>query len=295
MCDVSAASLPNTRFAFFGEFGYGLQCWQPYLKHLKTKEIGPIRTAGPIGSSPFYSFSDDHLELDAPFLDSWGTIRELVAVRDAMPERMIAPSNELPRHLNVCGIEWRHGDIHCDLPNENYSPLELESDNYDRVTPEAYVVVNIKDYYNWGNAAIKNFYGPVDLAEIGRYCLKHDFTLVLNRFPSEPEDSSSYFALDPLQHLKTLGVRTLDMAVLYGKVNNASERNRLQINCLVNAERVFATQGGNAPLSIICNRHVSIIMRGGFDYPDFMFLSKVYSSNVDVAYNARDLHPCRSH
>jgi hypothetical protein len=75
----------------------------------------------------------------------------------------------------------------------------------------------------------------------------------------------------------------LDLASEYSKLN-VNEATELQIEILRNAEHVWAAQGGNAILAMTAARSVTILMRGGQDYPEYMFLKNEYDCNAEVIY-----------
>ena len=75
-----------------------------------------------------------------------------------------------------------------------------------------------------------------------------------------------------------------DLAVQYAALSDAAEQNELQFSLLSGAEHIFATQGGNAAIALVLGKCVSILMRGGLDYPDYMSLAKIYGTKVEVVY-----------
>jgi len=88
---LDADDAAKCRFCFMGEFGYELVSWLPYLLFLKRKLGIPIRTMGRVGSSVFYYFSDDHIELDIPPGDCWGELDLYDRIAAAHPgQRVVA-------------------------------------------------------------------------------------------------------------------------------------------------------------------------------------------------------------
>lgn len=59
-------------FGFFGELGYGLTSFWPYLAWLSYEQKVPVRTAGLPGTTAFVPFSIEHHEVDVPRADSRG-------------------------------------------------------------------------------------------------------------------------------------------------------------------------------------------------------------------------------
>ena len=288
MGSLAEDELISTRFGFFGELGYGLICWLPYLNYLRKSGLAPIKTCGPLGSSPFYYFSDDHLEIECPVLDSWGSEYELLRLQRNISERLIAPSNLGSRELDICGNLWTNNNLHTHLSRNAYEPLDyLVPRSTD--LPEKYAVINTKDYYNWGNYTIRNFYDLAEIRQVAEFCKKTGLALVINRFPAPRESTSTYFSEEIVSAEMLSLYNIIDMAPLYSSITDLSERNRLQLQCLKHASVVFASQGGNAAITLLCNKNVAILMRGGFDYPDYKFLAETHEANLVMAYEPADL------
>jgi hypothetical protein len=71
--DLSQRSMDQHLFCFFGEFGYGLTTWLPYLNQVSEESGIQFRTCGLPGSTPFFSnFSKEHTEIQIKSLDEMG-------------------------------------------------------------------------------------------------------------------------------------------------------------------------------------------------------------------------------
>lgn len=272
------------RFGFFGEFGYGLIGWQPYLNFLADQNI-PIKSMGLTGSTPFWNFSQDHIEVDLPQGDGWGEPKiSLNAMKYlSKKEILVVPDSFSYRLINVSGHQWVSNSLHKSISNQNYLPLNLRNEKKLDLCGECYAVVNVKNYFNWGLTDIPNFYLDHEYEKIYEFCSAQGMLLVLNRFPSASENSSTYFEES---YIDTLAGRdnVVDMAEHYSKVDTQASRNLMQISLLQNAKHVFATQGGNAVLTLICSPDITILMRGGHDYPDYVSLSRLYGRKCEIIY-----------
>jgi len=285
---VSSGHLDNVRFGFFGEFGFGLALWLPYLNYLKSRGLAPIKTCGPVGSRPFYYFSDDHLELPVPTLNGWGDEKTLLSVRKQIKERLVCPSSGIERSLRVDDEQWLSNELKRRSPMQNYAVLRFDSEPLPEL-PRRYCVVCVKDYYNWANTEIRNFYTADDLCGIAEICAKHGTCCVLNRFPEQRDNFNIYTDAEIVtEEVKRLP-NVIDLADVYAKLPEASARNSFQLRALRHSQLVFGSQGGNGILALTVAPASAILMRGGFDYPTLDFLRSVYARPCSIAYEAEDI------
>ncbi|MEN9394980.1 MAG: hypothetical protein RL362_1201, partial [Bacteroidota bacterium] len=116
------------RFAFFGELGYGLICFFPFLYYVTKREGIKLKTIGLKGSVPFFDdFSCDHIELDIQQGDCWGS-RELFwnfKLRKSCSEYLIFPDDNT--NLNLFNLKWIHTKLSTNFTkNSCFLPLEFE-------------------------------------------------------------------------------------------------------------------------------------------------------------------------
>ena len=152
------------RFAFVGEFGYAYFGYLPYLNYLASVKNLSIRTIGTKGSSPFYYFSDDHLEIDMEPTGSWGSFRgamklvkyssrkDPIYVPLSFTSRTLNIAKEIPiwqsRHLHVYHEEYlSFKELRLPVSDIGISQLSLPKG-------VKYFVVNIKNYQSWSNQFI---------------------------------------------------------------------------------------------------------------------------------------------
>jgi hypothetical protein len=283
---------PEFRYGFFGELGYGLIGWLPYLKYL-SQHIGPIKTVGLPGTKPFWEFSSDHIEVSIEQADMWGNRSSGLLAAELLDgsEYLVAPvtaSGYKAYDFAVSGHAWRSLELHRNITGENYSSLTftqapLEHLNFVR---KPFVVINVKNYFNWGNTDIPNLYTADDIADIISVSGSRGLSVVLNRFPASRESTNIYLEDDYLQGV-LMGSNVIDMMPIYAGLESIADRNRLQTNAISNAEHVFASQGGNAVLALMCNKSVTVLMRGGYDYPDYTSLARLYGSDLDLIYEVK--------
>jgi len=285
---VSSGQLDSVRFGFFGEFGFGLALWLPYLNYLKSRGLKPIKTCGPVGSRPFYYFSDDHVELPVPTLNGWGDEKILLKVRKQINERLVCPSSGVERSLRVDAEQWLSNHLERRSPMVNYSPLSFDCNPLTEL-PRRYCVVCVKDYYNWANTEIRNFYNAEDVGRIAETCAKHGIYCVLNHFPEQRDKFNIYTDAEIVtEDIKKLP-NVIDLADVYATSHKADIRNGVQLRALRHAQVVFASQGGNGILALTVAPVSAILMRGGFDYPTLDFLRTAYERPCSFAYEATDI------
>lgn len=272
-------------FCFFGEFGYGLTTWLPFLNQVSRETNIKMTTCGLSGSAPFFSnFSINHTELNTKSLDEMGNsavngkISKLYReIKKRFPsQKVIFPTPG----IKLNGRTWRNTTLHMkfDAACGDFRGLPSLRQPSETVGSKSSrrIVINIKDYHNWQNDAIQNYYTEEDLMKIVK---NHQDDEIIFNYPSLPkEDSSSgYFSV----HLPS-GPNIKSSESVYEGCQSIGDINEKQIALLSSADVVYATQGGNAILSILCAKEIKIIMRGGFDYPDFTYLGNKLQKKVDI-------------
>lgn len=180
------------------------------------------------------------------------------------------------------GQDWQNPWLHRLIDTTHYAPLFPEKASICHAEP--YVVLNHKNYFNWGNEHIVNFYNAEEVKLIADWARAAGLGLFLNRFPA-PEEPENIYTDDADLISEVIAYPNVrDMAVEYAGITDPGEQNKLQFALLSGAEHIFATQGGNAAIALVLGQCVSILMRGGHDYPDIKSLAKIYDTNVEVAY-----------
>ncbi len=280
-----------TRFGFFGELGYGLLSFLPYLNYLVNMQNRYVETFGPVGSAPFFYFSKRHTELDIVSVPGWGN-REV-------GKRLMAYAEDqpifVPRAIKPCGVfaekelSWEIGDLGSFSGQWNYLNLELDppvelSIQAKQLLQSEFCILNLKRYFNWGNREIPNFYSVDEILKLADFCLDHQMLLLVN--DHNPGIQASEIPIDSTPFAKLAEMR--ENIVLLSEILSENQeleiRTAIQLFFLGRAQRVFATQGGNGILSIICNRNVTLLMRGGFDWPDCVSTARRYGTNLEVLY-----------
>lgn len=281
------------RYCFLGEFGYEMISWLPYLLFLKEHLGIPIRTVGRPGSSIFYYFSDEHMELDASYVgDVWGNPVFYQHVGKEFPgEILVYPGKDLVnrRHISIGGYEWRNRNIHSRIDEAHYvKPDYSRIISWSPLPGKDIVVINNKNFLQWQNTYEKpvNYFSRSDLERLRDLLLSKGYGVVYNHFV-ELTSHDVYFALND-QGVFGKDNNTYDMQTLYASCTDVGQRNRMQIALYNTANLIIGPQGGNLYLPAICRRPLYILMRVG-DYIDYLELGRLYDIDVEVFYESRHM------
>ena len=284
---IDSESPQDLHFAFFGEFGYSLLAWIPYLKFLKEKTPHRIHTHGGNGSTSFYNFSDSHKEHDSKYYEhTHGNLNKYIKLEKKVGKKLIFPSNQTQRVIRINGFEWENKKDRSDIKTNTYSPLSHATHPLPNEISKPFVVVNNKNYYNWGNSAIVNFFKNIELYKIAEQLNSTGLTLIYNEFPDGLDEENQY--VDNLVDFKDCS-NVFDLRETYKNITDPNERNRLQLSLYQNSKFVIAVQGGNAVLPLTCKKDTYILMRGGFDYPFYKSLEKIYGCQSECFYEPEHL------
>lgn len=277
------------KVGFSGELGYALFGLLPYLNFIKSSREIDLVTFGSEGSAAFFKFSDHHVELGKGATSSWGTMAGAMRFRKHARFRdpIFVPVEWFARRLRVEGYpEWESNKLHVRhsdyeawrLPNLTASEGMKLPETVNHLPGGKYCVVNIKDYLTWGNTYVANWYEERDLTWILQLCERQGLRIVANRSPVAADDDEPTVPQSFLQAFLDHPL-VYDMSIEYSELS-VSEGNLLQLKVLEGATHVWATQGGNAFLAMMCNSSVSVLMKGGADYEDYRF----FSTKADLAF-----------
>lgn len=281
------------RFAFVGEFGYGILGFFPYLNHLASDKELEIRTLGLPGSTPFFSYSTQHTIVEGVSTDSWGTIkgalqlakyanlRDPVFVPVNISTRSFRPAKGLP--------EWQSTQLKILHPGYTaYRKLDFKVNESEELNGllrllGEYVVINVKNYNTWPGTYVPNWYTENNLEFIHVWCKERGLKVVLNRSPVPASPDEPLVSDEHVDRFaKYLDVTDLSDTYQFLTLEDAT---LLQIEILRNARHVWAVQGGNALLAMAVSNSVSILMRGGGDWSDYKFFAKTYDcENYEFIY-----------
>jgi len=280
------------RFAFVGEFGYSYFGYLPFLNFLATEKQIPIRTIGTKGSSPFYYFSKDHLELNIEPTGSWGSFKGALKLLKYASRRdpIFVPLSFTSREINL-GKDiprWESRSLH--VYHENYSAyrelrlpkIDLGLRNLRIPTSKKYFVINVKNYQSWDNQYIPNWYTKADLREIGDLASKIGYDVILNQSPVSASRDEVTYENKFVEEFRA-DYQAIDLSPYYSTLST-SVATEFQIEILRNAEHVWAVQGGNALLAMSLAKSCSVLMRGGADWIDYEYFRKLYSAQSEIIY-----------
>lgn len=270
------------KVGFSGELGYALFGLLPYLNFIKATRSINLVTLGSVGSTAFFDFSDEHIEVGRGSTSSWGTISGALRFRKYATFRdpIFVPVEWYPRRLRVDGFpDWTSNKLHIQHSDYEAWRIPAPSKAADWTLPRSingfpigeYCVVNIKNYLTWGTTYVANWYEERDLTWILKLCESQGLRIVANRSPVLADDDEPTVSQPFLKAF-------LDHPLVYDMSTEYSERsvfegNLLQLRTLEGATHIWATQGGNALLAMMCNSSVSVLMKGGADFEDYRFFS----------------------
>ncbi len=297
--NLNVDSIENVLFVFIGEFGYGMLAWLPFLNFLSKEYDKPFHTCGLPGSSIFFApFSASHTEVNLGNLDMMGNEARNGKLNQALKTiQQCAPKKKIVfphKDIRICGHPWINNNIH-----EQYDTNSGTFKGYEKIrfkeheeainqitNGDEYIVVNIKNYFNWGSDAIKNFYTAEDIKSIAA---AHPKNRILLNFPAIPkEDFNVYFEPPEITGFKNI----VPASAVYSNCNGLNSVNARQVELFRGASQIYSTQGGNSVFAIVFSgtqTQIKILMRGGFDYPDYMYLKNKLNRSVRIAYESDDL------
>lgn len=283
---LSAAEAEKSRFCFMGEFGYEVVSWMPYLLFLKQKLGIRIRTMGRPGSSIFYYFSDDHIELGDKPGDCWGETTLYDGIATKFPdEQLIFPGPEPinQRRISVDGCDWRNRDIHRKIDTTHYALLDYK--HVQSLSPKRRptVVINNKYFLQWPALYSEpvNFIDRDSLVALNELFTLRGYDVIYNHFV-ESTVHDKHLAIDDT------GIFANDLRAQYAHCRSVEDRNRLQLSVYNSADLIIGPQGGNIYLPAVCRKPLYIVQRAGqfMDYPE---LARVYGVDLQMFYEARHL------
>ena len=280
------------RFCFMGEFGYEMVSWIPYLLFLRQKFGTPLRTMGRVGSSVFYYFSDDHIELTEPPGDCWGDIELYRRIALAHPdEELIHPGPEPVNRRNIVigNCDWRNRDIHARIDTTHYVTPDYSFIRPPHQPERPTAVINNKYFIQWPSTFAEpiNFLDRDSLIELSNLLVERGYDVIYNHYVEKT-------ALDKHGIIDDHGIfgagqaHTHDLREDYARCTSVLDRNRLQLATYNAADLVIGPQGGNLYLPAICRRKLFILMRAG-NYIDYRELGRVYGIDVEAFYEPRHL------
>lgn len=292
---LSAKQAARARFCFAGEFGYELISWVPYLRFLHHRLGIPLRTASRPGSSVFYAFSSDHVELDPNAIGAcWGDLTSYAAVaRRFRGQTLVHPGMQKncvsQAHIEVEGHTWRTKDIHRPIELTHYERLDFSDiAPWSPIADRPIVVINNKYFVQWADRYDRpvNYLDPEALRELRGLLTAKGYGVVYNHFVEQT-------ATDEHLELADTGIfggdaATFDMRSRYHAGMSPGERNRLQLSLYRAAELVIGPQGGNLYLPVACRRPFMMLMRSG-DYIDYLELARVYEVEMEAFYEPRHM------
>jgi hypothetical protein len=283
---LSHKSKTVVKVGFVGEFGYALIGLLPYLNYLAKQGVA-LHTYGLRGSSPFFYFSSQHSEVAGLATGSWGTLTGAWKLRKfgSLFSPLFVPLEVTQRHLSVQSMVWESNRLHVPHADyKHYAPLDLQrgTKKFEELVGSfgRYFVLNVKNYQTWTGVHVPNWYLDNEIGAILEKAKELNLKILVNRSPVPPSEDEPTFTQQAIETL--IGSpNVVDLAAYYAALDS-HDAGLFQLKILENAEHVWATQGGNAALALICAPSISVIMRGGFDWEDYSFLRKIHPSRSEI-------------
>lgn len=278
---------------FFGEFGYEMVSWLPYLTYLKQVKNLTFKTAGREGSSVFYkNISSEHIEISNEYIgDSFGEYDKICAIEEKYNIKLIAPSNEItPSDFLICGVSWDNKNIHDVIDTRHYAtPVFDTQDNLeflkDTGNYNGVLTINNKNHYNWNYTLVKNFFDESELFKLIDYFTQKNWLVIYNN-PNKlfVEELSNY--VDENYNLSHITNNFIDLNNI--KFASIDERNKSQIECWQKSDLVIGVHGGSVYIPAILGKKQYVLMRKG-DYIDFTELNRVFGADISCFYEVNQM------
>jgi hypothetical protein len=278
---IATIGKKNIRFGFFGEYGFLLVNWLPFLIFIKSQGFY-IKTAGLPGSRPLYFFSDDHLEFSPPFQPkSFGSRKANLWVQKKISELLISPAGTYSPEISYKGISFESNKVHT-IPNfKNYMPIIFpHEDNslFSDVAEYPYVVITNKTYINW-NRDTGNYFTSEEVTQLIILLNSLGMKVVFNNFGYNDGDIDASKACVSIEN-KSNQINASDRYSM-----DVGIRNKQQIALFQNALFLVSVQGGPSYLSCLFGKKNFVLQRAGNDFVNLMTLSAVYNSPVRAYYH----------
>ena len=298
---TQSTSEPPT-FAFFGELGFGILAYLPYLNHLSSTGV-EVHTVSYPGIGPLFYFSNSHFELDLEPRDGWCSQRQALRIAPKLGQLggpIFMPTSEQEKTVSVetpvGDSSWRYKSVHAIRRLESdFLPLQIPETTNSRIREAVgklgnYWVVNQKDHNQWAplhGAAheaypVLNTYSSEEINCLAKEAQHSDITLVINRSPVR---ATSFEAGLRIPEVELGGIQGVIEAVdFYRDFDSPNLQMEFQLHLLRNAGHVFASQGGNSYLAGLVARKMTVLLRGGWDYANLLNMAKDYECEIDAVY-----------
>lgn len=297
---LSTSETPT--FAFFGELGFGILAYFPYLNHLASTGLR-LKTVSYPGLNPLFYFSNSHVELDIEPRDGWCSQRQALEIAPELRQLgapIYMPTSEQEKNLTVetpvGNSTWGYRSVHAIRPTEaDFLPLKIPETTNPRIREEVarlgkYWVVNQKDYNQWapshGKAhealPVLNTYSSKEINFLAKKALDSDVTLVVNRSPVRATSFEAGLRIPEVGHRGVRGV--IEAADFYCDFDSPNLQMEFQLHLLRNSAHVFAAQGGNSYLAALVAPKMTVLLRGGWDYANLINMSLDYGCDIDAVY-----------
>lgn len=290
---LSKEETSHSWFCFLGEFGYEMVSWVPFLLFLKEKVGVKMRTIGRPGSSIFYYFSDEHIELDASFVGHvWGDPLLYAKVAKMFHnDILIYPGKKCvnEKKIIIAGHAWLNKNIHRRIIEKNYLKPDYSFVSPLSIIPNKQIVtINNKYMRQWPDIYEYpvNYFDQDALLKLKKILTDKGYGVVYNHY-IEKTSADEYPEFDDLDIFGN-DSNTYDMRKLYEKCANIRERNKKQLELYNSSTFVIAPQGGNIYLPTICRCPIFVLMRAG-DYIDYLELGRLYNVNIEMFYEPKHL------
>lgn len=287
---ISTVGKSGERLGFYGEFGFFLVNWLPYLNYIKQQGIH-LKTVGPVGSAPFYYFSDDHIELDCPHSAvSFGTKKGNAYIQTKIDEILVAPCKSHSPNVSYHDIKFLCNKTHATPNRKNYCPPKIGGNDpsiaiFPELKPDTYVVISNKTYVNWG-IDMENYFKADEVERLIDLITSYNLHVVFNNYgDNDANDLTAEKAANKINANQKKGIYSAQEAYS----TDRTVKNEQQIALLKNAKFLVSVQGGGSYLASIFGKPNYVLQRAGMDYNNLKTLSENYNTKLRMFYHVDNL------
>ncbi len=279
---VPVEKISEYTFCFYGEFGFEMITWVPFVKFISEKYNVKVKTCSFPGSSVYYYFSDHtEVSLEDPkvcqgFMQNYLNVSKKLGIK---VNKLIFPClDHKKRRIVVGNCEFNMWNLLGErLPLNFHSKLDFS--HVDKELPfetdRPVVTINNKGYtQNFHDTMAHNFFNRWEVIKLRDYLIGKGFFVAYNQFRTVGLNDTEVDCNLNMEDIFGLDDNSYDMNDYYQQLD-INEINLNQLNLFNHSEFVIGVQGGGIAMPAACRKDLFAIQRVG-DTLDYGNLERMY-------------------